>query len=136
MNISENCKVVLAKAAATAATSAVASDVIDTAGYTDVVIIGWMDAAADNTVCVAQTNAANGSGGVDLAGTKLTNKSYFKIGVVRPSKRYLIVKIARGTSKATGQIWAILSNSRKAPVTSATVTLTEALHVSPAEGTA
>ena len=49
MNLSQNCKVVLAKAAQTAATTAVTSDLIDMAGYREVVFIGTITTKTPET---------------------------------------------------------------------------------------
>ena len=139
MNLSENCKVVLAKAAQEAGVSAVTTDVIDMAGYREVVFVGSITTKnVGNYANLQEDDAAAGSSLADLVGTKIaSNDQYFKIGLVRPKKRYVALKITRaGASTATGDVWAFLFNARKAPITSATVTLKEETHTSPAAGTA
>ena len=103
MNLSENCKVVLAKAAQEAGVSAVTTDVIDMAGYREIVFVGSIATKnAGNFANLQEDDAAAGSSLADLAGTKIaSNEQYFKIGLVRPKKRYVALKITRGSSTAT-----------------------------------
>ena len=138
MNLSENCKVVLAKAAQEAGVSAVTTDVIDMAGYREIVFVGSIATKnAGNYANLQEDDVAAGSSLADLAGTKIaSNEQYFKIGLVRPKKRYVALKITRGASTATGDVWAFLFNARKAPIASATTALKEETHMSPAAGTA
>ena len=136
MNLSENCKVLMVKAGQAAGTDAITTDVVDMAGYREVVFLGSITTKhADNFV-----NLQEGSTGdtlADLAGTKAaSNKTYFKVGLVRPLKRYVAAKITRGSSTATGPVWAILFKARQGPVTSAAADLDEETHVSPVAGTA
>ena len=138
MNLSENCKVVLAKAGATAATTAVTTDVIDMAGFREIVFVGSITTKnAGNFVNLQEDSVAAGTSLADLAGTKIAaNENYFKIGLVRPKKRYVALKVTRTVSSATGDIWAILFKARKAPIASASATLKEETHVSPDAGAA
>lgn len=137
MNLSQNCKVVLAKAAQTAATTPVTSDLIDMAGYREVVFIGTITTKnAGNFVNLQEDTVSTGASLADLAGTKIANQTYFKIGLVRPKNRYAAVKVTRTVSSATGEIWAILSKPNKGPLSSTATALTEATHVSPAAGDA
>jgi len=136
VNLSENCKVLMVKAGQAAGTDAITTDVVDMAGYREVVFLGSITTKhADNFV-----NLQEGSTGdtlADLAGTKAaSNKTYFKVGLVRPLKRYVAAKITRGSSTATGPVWAILFKARQGPVTSAAADLDEETHVSPVAGTA
>ena len=137
MNLSENCTVVLAKAAQTAATTAVTTDVIDMQGYREIVFVGTITTKnAGNYVNLQEDTVSTGASLADLKDTKIAGQTYFKVGLVRPKKRYVAAKITRTVSSATGEIWAILFKGRKAPITSATATLTEETHVSPDAGTA
>ncbi|NCC68532.1 MAG: hypothetical protein EOM14_10150 [Clostridia bacterium] len=137
MNLSSNCKIILAKAAQGAATTAVTTDVIDMAGYREIIFVGTITTkAANNNVCLQEDSASTGATLADLAGTGIANQTYFKIGLVRPKKRYVAAKVTRGTSSATGEIWAILFKGRTGPITSAVSALTEETHVSPDAGTA
>ena len=136
MNLSENCKVLMVKAAQESSTDAIVTDVVDMAGYREVVFLG----------SITTKNAANfvnlqeGSTGdtlADLAGTKAaSNKTYFKVGLIRPLKRYVAAKITRGSTTATGPVWAILFKARQAPITSAATDFDEETHVSPIAGIA
>ena len=136
MNLSENCKVLMVKAAQSAGTDAITTDVVDMAGYREVVFLGSITTKnALNFV-----NLQEGSTGdtlADLAGTKCaSNKTYFKLGLIRPRKRYVAAKITRGVATATGPVWAILFKARQAPITSAAADLDEETHLSPIAGTA
>ncbi len=139
--LSENVKIVLAKAAQTAATTEVKSNVIDTCGFEGCIFMTCFAVAnAENYIKVKQDTAANGGTAADLAGTKVTSGTSDEgvaIDINRPQKRYLQLSATRTESSALGEIWAILYGPVKAPVVSAlTGTLAIEAHVSPAEGTA
>ena len=138
MNLSENCKVLMVKAAQDSGTDAITTDVVDMAGYREVVFLGSITTKnAANFVNLQEDSASTGANLVDLAGTKAaSNKTYFKVGLVRPLKRYVAAKITRGSATATGPVWAILFKARQAPITSAAAELDEETHVSPVAGTA
>lgn len=136
MNLSENCKVLMVKAAQNSGTDAITTDVVDMAGYREVVFLGSITTKnALNFVNLQEGSASTSL--ADLAGTKAaSNKTYFKVGLVRPLKRYVAAKITRGSTTATGPVWAILFKSRAAPITSAATDLDEETHVSPIAGIA
>ena len=136
MNLSENCKVLMVKAAQDAGTDAITTDVVDMAGYREVVFLGSITTKhADNFVNLQE--GSDSTSLADLAGTKAaSNKTYFKLALVRPLKRYVAAKITRGSSTATGPVWAILFKARQAPITSAAADLDEETHVSPVAGDA
>ncbi len=139
--LSENVKIVLAKAAQAAGTTEVKSDVIDTCGFEGCIFMTRFAVAnAGNYIKVKQDTAANGTTAADLAGTKVTSGSSDEgcaIDINRPQKRYLQLSAIRGESTALGEIWAILYGPVKAPVVSAlTGTLAIEAHVSPSEGNA
>lgn len=137
MNLSENAKFILAKSAQTAATSAVTTDVIDMTGFREIVFAGAIDTKnAANYIHLQEGALADGSDMADLAGTKTgANKTYFKAGLVRPRKRYVRLKVTRGSSTATGAVWAILFKARLAPISSAAADLEEKTFLSPSAGT-
>ena len=57
--------------------------------------------ARHGDLAVVRSSTAAGSSLADLAGTKIaSNEQYFKIGLVRPKKRYVALKITRGASTA------------------------------------
>ena len=138
MNLSENCKVLMVKAAQSAGTDAITTDVVDMAGYREVVFLGSITTKnAANFVNLQEGSDSAGDTLADLAGTKCaSNKTYFKLGLIRPRKRYVAAKITRGVATATGPVWAILFKARQAPITSAATDLDEETHVSPVAGIA
>ena len=138
MNLSENCKVLMVKAAQNAGTDPITTDVVDMAGYREVVFLGSITTKnAANFVNLQEASDSAGDTLADLAGTKCaSNKTYFKLGLIRPRKRYVAAKITRGVATATGPVWAILFKARQAPITSAATDLDEETHVSPIAGTA
>ena len=138
MNLSENCKVLMVKAGQASGTDAIVTDVVDMAGYREVVFLGSITTKnVANFVNLQEDSASTGNTLADLAGTKAaSNKTYFKLALVRPKKRYVAAKITRGVSTATGPVWAILFKARQAPITSAAADLDEETHVSPVAGTA
>ena len=135
MNLSENCKVLMVKAAQNSGTDAITTDVVDMAGYREVVFLGSITTKNAANFVNLQEGSTSASL-ADLAGTKAaSNKTYFKVGLVRPKKRYVAAKITRGSETATGPVWAILFKARQAPITSAAADLDEETHVSPIAGT-
>ena len=135
MNLSENCKVLMVKAGQSAGTDAVTTDVVDMAGYREVVFLGSITTKNAANFVNLQEGSTSASL-ADLAGTKAaSNKTYFKLALVRPKKRYVAAKITRGSSTATGPVWAILFKARQAPITSAATDLDEETHLSPIAGT-
>jgi len=141
--LSQNSKIELAKAAQTAATSAIESDVIDMSGYDGVLFLTrFGTAAANNSVKAQQGDAANLSDAADLKGSSVvsgadpTNEAVY-VDIFKPTKRYVRLYVSRGTSSTLGEIWAIKYGPRKAPqVHAVSGTLTGETHVSPDEGTA
>ena len=72
-----------------------------------------------NFVNLQEDSASTGDTLADLAGTKCaSNKTYFKLGLIRPRKRYVAAKITRGSATATGPVYALLFKSRT-PIASA-----------------
>jgi len=136
VNLSENCKVLMVKAAQESGTDAITTDVVDMAGYREVVFLGSITTKnAANFVNLQEGSDSAGDTLADLAGTKCaSNKTYFKLGLIRPRKRYVAAKITRCVATATGPVWAILFKARQAPITSAATDLDEETHVSPIAG--
>jgi hypothetical protein len=140
MNLSNHVKITKVKDHTTAATSAVESDPVDMQGYEGVMFVtSFGTAAANNTILAAQDVASGGSY-TDLLGTSVssgTSDEDVWIDVYRPSKRYVRVEIARGTSSTLESIYAIQYGARVLPVSNVVSgTIIGELHVSPAEGTA
>ena len=139
MNLNKNVKVVLAKAAQTAATDEVLSDAIDTAGFEGCMFVGSIATANAGNYGKVQQSSDNGADTyADLTGTKTvptTSGDSFLIDVYHPRERYLKCSIIRGASTATGDVYAILYGAHKAPVSHG-ATIDAETHASPAEGTA
>jgi len=138
MNLTKNAKVTMVLAAAGSAGTALNSASVDMEGYDGVVFFGSIATVnAANFANVAQS--ADDSTFADLAGTKVvpaSNGDSFMIDIYRPGKRYVRCEIDRGgAATATGDIYAIQYQARKAPVTHGATILSE-VHASPAEGTA
>ena len=95
-------------------------------------------ANAGNFASVEQGDDASLTDGADLAGTKNVpgdNGDSFLIDIYKPTDRYVRCNITRGVSTATGDLYAILYNGRKPPVSHGS-TIDAEYFVSPAEGTA
>jgi len=139
MNLSKNVKVVLAKAAAAAATTAVNSDIIDTAGYEGVLFVGSIGTAnAGNYVKLQQGDNSSLTDGADLENTKVVpgdDGDSFMVDLYRPKDRYVRAVVTRGASTTVGDIYAILYGAHAKP-TSHGSTIDSETHVSPDEGTA
>lgn len=126
----------------TAATSAVTSDTVDTAGYDSVLFItSFGTAASGNTIKLQQSSDDAATDAYsDLEGTSVssgTSDEDVWIDIHRPGKRYLKLVAARGTSSTLESMWAILYNARALPVDNTiSGTITGEQTQSPAEGTA
>lgn len=128
-----------------AGTSAVNSDIVDTAGYEGVRFIlamGAIVSGAATSSKVQQNTADSGTGMADLEGSSITiadtddNKMVIH-EVYKPKERYLRLAISRGTQNATiDGLIVELFNPRTEPVTQDTTVATAEVSQSPAEGTA
>lgn len=138
-NFSKDIKVVLAKAAQTAGTSAITADVIDTLGYDGVAFFGSIATAnAGNYAKIEQGQASDLSDAADQAGSKCVpanNGDSFLVEVVQPQERYVRVNVTRTVSTAVGDIYAVLYRAARLPVTQGS-TIKAVQVQSPAEGTA
>ena len=126
---------------ATAATSAVTSAIVDTAGYEGVVFMTSLSTAnATNTIKVQQNTANQTTGMADLEGTSVTSGSSDEdliVEVHKPQERYLQVVVSRGASTTCESIWAVLYGGVTSPeTTGVSGTAAAELHVAPSEGTA
>lgn len=130
----------------TAATSAVNSDGVDMdqdGGYAGVLFFSsFGTAAANNTVNLAQSSD-NGSTDdyTDLTGTSVssgTSDEDVWLDVYKPTKRYVRLEAARGTSSTLESIWAVLYEPRNTVSVDNTIsgTIVGEGWVSPSEGTA
>ena len=141
MNLMANCKLSKVQNQATAATSAINSDVIDRADFEGVVFFCKIAVAnAGNYIKVQQGDESDLSDAADLEGTKVTpgaDNMVSWVDVYRPTKRYLRVVVTRGASTACGDIYAMKYGPKKLPTDNEIAdTITGEIHASPAEGTA
>ena len=115
-----------------AATTTQNTSAVDMQGFDAVTFFGrWKTAATTSNVNVAQSTASGGTY-TDLTGTKVLNKTHWRIEVYRPRERFLRVEYHRG-SAAFGDTWAVLSQPRRGTTITANV---GEFHASPTEGTA
>lgn len=128
----------------TAGTSAVNADGVDMTGFDGVLFItSFGTAAANNTVNLAQSDD-NGSSDdyTDLTGTSVasgTSDEDVWIDCQRPTKKYVRLEAARGTSSTLESIWAIQYKARSVSQVSGNSvsgTIIGEQHTSKAEGTA
>jgi hypothetical protein len=134
-------KLRLVAAAAVAGTTDVESAIIDTAGYDGVVFFATIAAKAANNYIQVEQDGVNSSGGMAaLLGSGVVaavNGDIVASEVKRPAKRYMRAVIKRGTSSATGDIYALLYGARKKPVdNNESSEIVSEVHATPAEGTA
>lgn len=143
--LSKQCKFIKVKDHSAAATTAVDSDGVDMdqdGGWEGVVFLtSFGTAAAGNTVNAAQSSDnALADDYTDLEGTSVssgTSDEDVWLDIYRPTKRYVRLEAARGTSSTLESIWAILYRGKKLPATNVTSgTIIGEGHVSPDEGTA
>jgi hypothetical protein len=133
--------ITLVKAAQTAGTDAITSDILDMAGYEGVLFLTRFGTAAAGNLVKAQSGTDDSvSDAADLEGTSVssgTSDEGIYLDIYKPQERYVRLYVTRGTSSTMGEIWAIQYGNRNAPQTHAVSgTLTGETHVSPAEGTA
>lgn len=140
-NFLSRVKLLKVKDHSTAATSAVESDIVDTAGYDGVVFVTSLGTAnATNTMKIQQsaTNATDDM--TDLTGTSVssgTTDEDLIVEVRQPTDRYLRAVVSRGASSTCESIWAILyGKGGNIAANSVAGTQIAEIHASPAEGTA
>jgi hypothetical protein len=142
---SSDVKITKVADATAAGQTAVNSTGVDMAGYDSVAFLvnaGVITAGGVQSINLAQGTTLGGSY-ADLAGSGVTiadddDNQAFWVEVVRPSKGFVRLEIARATQdSAFGPIWAFQYRSSARPqVNNVTDTITGELHVSPAEGAA
>lgn len=139
MNIIKNNKITLAKAAETAATSNVDTAIIDMLGFESCAFVGTIGTANSGNYClVQQGDNSSLTDAAALEGTKIivsNSGDAFLTEIFKPTERYLRLRVVRGASSTTGDIYAIQSGAHKAPVSHGSTIEGYELHVSPAEGT-
>lgn len=151
--LSEHVKIIKLANQAAANTTAVVSDIIDmqAQGFKNVLFFSDIPTdAANNWMTIQGANSVTGgtaSNGIisgatalsgDIAGSKneaAANQDVVVTDIQEPEQRYLQATITRGTSTASGSIYALLYNAMSIPVTQPAKTLVEKF-IRPALGTA
>jgi hypothetical protein len=140
--LSDCVKITKIKDHSSANTTAITSDAVDMAGYDGALFLtSYGTAASDNIAKLQQSSDDGGSDDYsDLEGTGTTSGSSDEdifIDINRPTKRYLKLVAARGTSSTLESIWVIQYKARSLPIDNTTTgTIAGEQHNSPAEGTA
>lgn len=125
-----------------AATSAVNSTSVDTAGFEGVTFLSsFGTAAAGNTIKLQQSSDDGDADDFsDIAGTSVssgTSDEDVWVELYRPTKRYVRAVFARGTSSTLESVWAFLWGARQEPVSNVVSgTIIGERSASPDEGTA
>jgi hypothetical protein len=118
---------------------AVVSAALDMTGYLGVLFLTSFGTAAANNTILASQDIASGGAYTDLLGTSVTSGTSDEdvwVDVVNPTKRYVRVEIARGTSSTLESIWAIQYGGSQEPVDNTTTgTIVGESHLA-VEGTA
>lgn len=131
-------------AAGAAASTALTSSVVDTAGYDGVLFVvpfGPIVTGAVTSIKAQQDTVVGMGSAADIAGSNQTvaddaDNRTFVIDIKRPRERFVQCVVSRATQNATvGAITAILYNSTLTPVSHGSTVAVESF-VSPAEGTA
>ncbi len=140
--LSEQVKIVLAKAGQAEATTDVSGDIIDMAGFDNVCFVCTIATAnAANYLFAQQGAAANLSDAAALADSGVVTEADGMVAILdirRPRERYLRPMVERGgAATATGDLYAILYNGMSGPQDNTVDDLKKAVILtSPAEGDA
>jgi hypothetical protein len=139
-NLCKEVKITKIKAASTAATTEVDSDVLDMQGYEGALFFTTIGTANAGNYIKAQSGTdATVTDAADLEGTKVVaaaNGQVVWLDIYKPQERYLRVAGIRGASTTLGEIYAIQYNGRKGLETNLTTNvIIGELHISPDEGT-
>lgn len=132
MNLSKDVKITVVAAAATAAQTAVTSDVLDMSGYDGVMFIALTgDVTATSVLTLtAKANSANSTGSPTpvtqkatdafTAGAADADSKALVVDVYRPTLRYVFAELTRTTANAVvGGIIAIQYSAANKPTTQA-----------------
>ena len=132
MNLSKDVKITVVAAAATAAQTAVTSDVLDMSGYDGVMFIALTgDVTATSVLTLtAQANSANSTSSPTpvtqkatdafTAGASDADSKALVVDVYRPTLRYVFAELTRTTANAVvGGIIAIQYSAANKPTTQA-----------------
>lgn len=114
------------------------SSYVDTSACDGVLFIVRLGSPAANNIVRAQQNTVSSGGSpADLAGSAIVSgtSNVIVIDVARPTKQFVRVAIARGTTTTVDSIVAIRYGAHKQPTTQPSGVLAEA-NVGSAEGTA
>lgn len=142
MQLSTEVKLTKVQNHTAAGTSAVTSDSVDMAGFEGVLFLtSFGTAAAGNTLKLQQSSDdGDQDAWSDVAGSSVTSGDSDEdvyIDVFRPTKQFVRVVAARGTSSTLESIWALQYEGSTRPVDNTIAgTIVGELHLSPAEGSA
>jgi len=140
-NFLSRCKLVKVADHTTAATTDVASSIVDTAGYDGVVFFTSLGTANATNLMKIQQSATDATDDMtDLTGTSVTSGTTDEdiiIEVRQPTDRYVRALVLRGASSTCESIWAALyGKGNSISANSLAGTQIAEIHASPAEGTA
>jgi len=142
MNIAENVKLRLVKAASESATGDVNSDVVDMAGFDGVMFFTVIGTANAGNYIKAQQDAAAtfDDDPQDLEGTKVVagaDGEVVGVDIYKPLERYVRLAVTRTAATKVGEIYALQYQGRVKPTVNVVAdTINIETHVSPDEGTA
>lgn len=142
MNIAENVKLRLVKAAQATGTDAVNSDVVDMAGFDGVMFFTCIGAANAGNYIKAQQDAKStfDDDPQDLEGTKVVagaDGEVVGVDIYKPLERYVRLVVTRTVTTVVGEIYALQYQGRVKPnVNVVEDAINIEAHISPDEGTA
>lgn len=140
--LTEDCKLVLAKAAQTEATTDVSGATIDMEGYDNVCFFCTIAVANAGNYLFAQQGAkADMSDAAALADSGVVTDTDAMLAILdihKPAERYIRPMVERGgASTATGDLYALLYNGKVGPISNSVAETSLAVVLtSPAEGDA
>lgn len=143
MNFLKNCEMAVVEAAASAAQTALTSDIIDCSDCDGVIFLALTGDVTDTCALAVNVEHGDESGGGDMADTTATasftagatdaDSKLIAVEVHKPIKRYVRAVLTRGTANAViGGIIAIKYGASKAPVTQDATVISSTLAISPA----
>ena len=130
MNLSKNCKITVVSAAATAATTAINSDILDMAGFDGVMFLALLGDVPSGSVLTLTANGNSASStssptpvsqaatAAFTAGAADADSKVLMVDVVKPTLRYAFATLTRTTHNAVvGGIIAIQYTANDKPTT-------------------
>lgn len=143
MNFLKNFEMAVVEAAASAAQTALTSDIIDCSDCDGVIFLALTGDVTDTCVLGLNVEHGDAAGGGDMADTTATatftagasdaDSKLIAVEVYKPLKRYVRAVLTRTTANAVvGGIIAIKYGARKPPVTQDATVIASDLSISPA----